>query len=120
MQRPASATDGSQTHESTPPPAFEAAVRELQLVVAGLEGGELSLEESLTAFERGTRLLKGCFSQLDDAERRIEIVISGTAEPVEVAPFDATATIESQPGTAGKRRGSRKKDAAGDEPGLFE
>ena len=51
---------------------FEEALRQLEEIVGKLEGGELSLEESMTAFEQGTRLCQLCNAKLTKAEKKIE------------------------------------------------
>ncbi len=55
-------------------PAFEAALAELEKIVASMESGQLSLEESLAAYRRGTELLKACQQQLQDAEQQVRIL----------------------------------------------
>jgi exodeoxyribonuclease VII small subunit len=52
--------------------SFEEALRELEQTVAQLESGELSLDASLTLFERGQRLAAHCGQLLDKAQLRIE------------------------------------------------
>ncbi len=54
------------------PVDFEAALAELEEVVARMEGGSLSLEESLAAFERGIKLARECQAALRSAELRIK------------------------------------------------
>jgi len=56
---------------------FEEALSRLESIVEKLESGELSLEESLAAFEEGIRLSRICSKQLEEAERKIEILIKG-------------------------------------------
>lgn len=51
---------------------FEQALQELESVVAQLEAGDLTLEESLNLFERGQVLAKRCATQLEDATLRVE------------------------------------------------
>jgi exodeoxyribonuclease VII small subunit len=51
---------------------FETALRELQEVVARLEAGDLTLEESLALFERGQQLATYCNHQLEQATLRVE------------------------------------------------
>jgi exodeoxyribonuclease VII small subunit len=51
------------------PQNFEEALRELEGLVARLESGEVPLEESLTAFEKGQRLLRFCEEKLSKAEQ---------------------------------------------------
>ncbi len=64
-------------------PNLEDALNDLEQIVADLEDGKLSLEESLELFEKGVRLVRLCSSKLDTAEQRIE---SLTGEvPVDLA-----------------------------------
>lgn len=75
--------DAPEAHE----PAFEDLVAELDALVGQLEGGQLSLEDSLAAFERGMHLSKRAAAILDAAEHRIE-QLTGSAEAPVVRPFD--------------------------------
>lgn len=59
----------------TPALRFEDALARLEAIVRALEAGNLSLEDSLRAFEEGTALLRLCARQLQDAERRVEILL---------------------------------------------
>lgn len=54
---------------------FEASLQELEKIVRRLENGDLPLEESLKLFEDGVRLSRECQERLDQAERRIEILL---------------------------------------------
>lgn len=56
-----------------PPTTFEAALKELEKVVASLENGQLPLEEALAAYQRGAELLRFCQEKLSDAEQRIRV-----------------------------------------------
>ena len=63
--------------------SFEASLQELEKIVRRLEDGDLPLEESLKLFEDGVRLSRECQERLDQAERRIEILLQDeTGEPV--------------------------------------
>ncbi len=55
-------------------PNFEETLRELESLVEQMEQGELSLEESVKAFERGIELTRACQKALDDAEQKVEIL----------------------------------------------
>ncbi len=71
------------------PQTFEVGLAELEKTVAALESGELTLEDSLAAFERGVGLVKTLNERLGAVERRIEVLTrdgSGTlrARPLEV------------------------------------
>ncbi|AET64032.1 exodeoxyribonuclease VII small subunit [Methanothrix harundinacea] len=60
--------------------SLEASLAELEGIVRSLEEGELTLEESLKAFERGVSLIRRCNSLLDGAEQRIEILVGELPE----------------------------------------
>jgi exodeoxyribonuclease VII small subunit len=55
---------------------FEEAFAELEQVVTQLEGGSLTLEDSLTLFERGQTLAAACRQKLDQAELKVEQITS--------------------------------------------
>ena len=59
-------------------PTFEAALAELEQVVADMEAGQLPLEESLAAYKRGAELLQQCRSRLEDAQQQVRILEEGT------------------------------------------
>jgi exodeoxyribonuclease VII small subunit len=59
------------------PQNFEAALAELDVLVEKMESGQLPLEESLTAYQRGTELLKFCEGVLKDAEQKIKVLDGG-------------------------------------------
>ena len=77
--------------EQTAPADFERSLAELETIVAKLEQGDLSLDESLRHFERGVQLTRVCQSALKQAEQKVEILLrkSGASEQFEAAPFDA-------------------------------
>ncbi|MCA9471799.1 MAG: exodeoxyribonuclease VII small subunit [Nitrospirales bacterium] len=54
---------------------FEQALARLETIVTELERGELPLDESLKIFEEGIKLSKTCLKVLDDAERKVEILV---------------------------------------------
>jgi exodeoxyribonuclease VII small subunit len=56
---------------------FESALAELENIVARMEGGQLSLEQSLTAYKRGAELLKFCQVQLADAQQQVKVLEAG-------------------------------------------
>lgn len=67
---------------------FEEALKELEGVVERLEQGDLPLEEALRLFEQGVRLSRLCHAKLNEAQRRVEILLREggemTARPFEV------------------------------------
>jgi exodeoxyribonuclease VII small subunit len=54
---------------------FEDAMARLETIVSELEKGDLPLDQSLKIFEEGIKLSKTCLKMLDDAERKVEILI---------------------------------------------
>jgi exodeoxyribonuclease VII small subunit len=65
---------------------FEEALGRLEDIVKKMEAGDMTLEESLKAFEEGIKLARLCSRRLDEAERRVEILLKQEEEPV-VKPF---------------------------------
>jgi exodeoxyribonuclease VII small subunit len=63
---------------------FEQQMRDLEQLVGQLEHGELSLDEALKAFERGTKLVAACKAQLAQAEMKVEKVINAAGETAEI------------------------------------
>src|SRR5690349_9495693 len=57
-------------------PTFEQALEMLQAIVLDLEEGQIGLADSLARYELGVKLLRQCYSQLERAERRIELLSS--------------------------------------------
>ncbi len=55
--------------------SLEGSLAELEKIVRALEEGDLTLEESLKAFERGVSLVRRCNALLDGAEQKIEILV---------------------------------------------
>ncbi len=62
---------------SVSPKSFESALAELDQLVEKMESGQLPLEESLSAYQRGTELLKFCEGVLKDAEQKIKVLDGG-------------------------------------------
>lgn len=65
---------------------FEKAMARLEEIVEALEKGELSLEDSLKIFEEGIRLSQVCMSKLDEAEKRVEILMKDKGKTL-LKPF---------------------------------
>jgi len=68
---------------------FEAALAELEGLVEKMETGELSLEDSLAAFERGVKLTRHCQSALQAAELKVKVLTeSGDLEDLDIEDVD--------------------------------
>jgi exodeoxyribonuclease VII small subunit len=65
------------------PGSFEAALAELEGIVAAMEGGQLPLKESLIAYKRGAELLQYCQSTLKDAEQQVHVYERGLLKAFE-------------------------------------
>ncbi|MGD0627549.1 MAG: exodeoxyribonuclease VII small subunit [Thermodesulfobacteriota bacterium] len=66
---------------------FEEAFQKLESIVKKLEDGKLSLEESLKAFEEGVRLSRFCSKKLDEAEKKVEILLKDSNGRLSPKPF---------------------------------
>jgi exodeoxyribonuclease VII small subunit len=67
---------------------FEAALRRLEEIVEELEKGDIPLEQSLKLFEEGIKLSRLCTKRLEDAERRVDILLKDKAGNVIEQPFE--------------------------------
>lgn len=66
---------------------FEDALQKLEGIVKKLEDGKLNLEESLKAFEEGMRLSRFCSKKLDEAEKKVEILLKDSGGRLVTKPF---------------------------------
>jgi exodeoxyribonuclease VII small subunit len=67
---------------------FEEALGRLEGIVSKLEGGDLELEESLKLFEEGIRLSHFCNKKLDEAERKVEVLVKNSEGVLKRHPFE--------------------------------
>jgi exodeoxyribonuclease VII small subunit len=77
------------------PDSYEAALAELDGLVARMEGGSLSLEESLAAYRRGAVLVRFCQQQLEKVEQQVRVLDGETLRPV---PLNTTTGSSAQSG----------------------
>ena len=84
---------------------FESSLAALEKIVRELERGELPLEKSLELFERGVRLSRECQERLQEAERRIEVLLQRDGEG------HATSVIGALEGGEFDGRAGEKADA---------
>ncbi|MES2365479.1 MAG: exodeoxyribonuclease VII small subunit [Pseudomonadota bacterium] len=66
---------------STQPQSFEAAMAELERIVADMESGQLALQQSLAAYQRGAELLQFCQQALADAQQQVQVLENGMLKP---------------------------------------
>jgi exodeoxyribonuclease VII small subunit len=97
-----------------PKERFEDALEKLEKIVSKLEGGEISLEESLKLFEEGIRLSRFCSQKLEEAEKKVEILLRDKEGQWKTEPFEPLAS----PGQVSRE--SSTQDPSGDEGGPSE
>lgn len=66
---------------------FEESLKKLEELVKKMEAGDLTLDESLKAFEEGIRLIRFCTRKLDETERKVEILLRDEQGDVTAVPF---------------------------------
>ena len=91
--------------------SFEENLAELDRIVAELEGGELGLSDALARYEQGVNSLHACQKQLNEAERKIELLsgVDANGNPI-TEPFDDEAgETLAEKGAARSRRRSNKR-----------
>ena len=91
MNQGASGTLSSMSKSSKlePPASFEAALAELEKIVAGMESGKLSLEQSLAAHARGLELAQYCQSVLARAQQQVKVLEANSLKNFPGADDDA-------------------------------
>src|SRR3989304_8483007 len=80
-----------------PKEKFEDALNKLEKIVSKLEEGDIPLEESLKLFEEGIRLSRFCNQKLDEAEKKVEILLKGKNGLLKAHPFDPSASSGQAP-----------------------
>lgn len=75
------------------PKTFEASLEALEEIVQQLEGGDLPLEKSLELFEDGIRLSRQCQERLNQAERRIEVLLRDNQGRPVVTEFEGASAM---------------------------
>ena len=68
--------------------SFEDALSEIKVIIEKLEGGNLSLEESLIVFERGIELITLCYKKLGEVQKKVEILVEGTDREILQKEFE--------------------------------
>ena len=76
------------TKKDKPDFNFESALKNLEQLVSSMENGELSLEDSLKAFEKGIKLTRECQTALKEAEQKIQILINEEGDTEQIKAKD--------------------------------
>ena len=66
---------------------FEEAIADLEQVVEQLESGDLSLEDSLAAFEKGVGLVRYCNQKLSEVEKKVELLVKDKQGQLQLKAF---------------------------------
>jgi exodeoxyribonuclease VII small subunit len=75
---------------------FEAALEELENVVERLESGDLSLEDSLAAFEKGVGLVQYCNQKLTEVEKKVEFLLNDKEGRLQLKTLDMASRSEDE------------------------
>ncbi|PVY81364.1 exodeoxyribonuclease VII small subunit [Cupriavidus alkaliphilus] len=75
-------TDNTADAASAPPASYEAAMAELETLVASMESGELPLEASLAAYRRGAELVRYCQQKLERVEQQVRVLEGDALRPL--------------------------------------
>ena len=86
-RKPAADPSANATGDASPVADFEASLDQLEQLVGKMEHGEMSLEESLAAYERGVGLYRRCQAALEQAELRVRL-LSDPDRPDRSEPFE--------------------------------
>jgi len=70
------------------PVSFEIALKELEGIVKQLETGEAKLEEAIELFERGMKLTHYCSQKLEEAEKKVEMLVKDSQGQYRAVPFE--------------------------------
>lgn len=70
---------------------FEEAMKRLEEIVEKLEKGDLPLEEAMSAFGEGVGLVRFCHEKLEEAEKKVQMLVQGEDGRWITAPFDKPA-----------------------------
>ena len=100
-------------------PNFEKDLEKLEEIVAALEEGGLSLDESLRRFEEGVTLARRCEKALTEAEKKIEILVKNAEGKLEPQPFGEAPAPEAEEGEANHRDASESDEEDGGDKGLL-
>jgi exodeoxyribonuclease VII small subunit len=81
---------------------FEEQLENLESIVTRIDSGELSLEESIDAFERGVKLVRSLNHKLDEVERRVEVLTRGAGGDLKSSAYEGETDVADLGGTVKK------------------
>ncbi len=74
-------TKSNSTAATPPPTTYEAALEELEQLVARLESGDMPLEQLMGGYQRGAELLRYCRARLESVENQVKVLEAGVLKP---------------------------------------
>lgn len=83
---------------------FEEALKKLEKIVAELEDGNLSLDESLQKYEEGISLSKMCSKKLEIAKKKVELLLKSEDGSFDLKPFDEKSVEDDKESAPKKKR----------------
>ena len=83
----------SKSAATAAPPAFEAALAQLESLVTRLESGDLPLDEALRTFEQGVQLTRECQAALAAAQQKVQLLLQ-RGDSITFEDIDATSALE--------------------------
>jgi len=108
------------TETAEPQPTFEQAYERLTAIAAELEGGEISLDQSIERYEEGMKLIARCQKILEQAEAKIELLAKRADGTLEGEPFVRAEATEVPDAPKSVRRKPADDDEGDDDSdGLF-
>lgn len=87
---------------------FEDDLKDLEGIVTQIDSGDLSLEESISAFERGVTLVRSLNQKLDEVERKVELLMRSAQGELRTAPYEG----------AGANKGNEEASKDDESPDL--
>jgi exodeoxyribonuclease VII small subunit len=95
----------------TKPKKFEEELKDLEEIVGKIDSGELTLEDSIGAFERGVALVRSLNQKLDEIEKKVEVLSRNSQGDLRTAPYEGLEEESAAP-PARRENSARDKSAA--------
>jgi exodeoxyribonuclease VII small subunit len=97
---------------STKPKKFEEELKDLEEIVGKIDSGELTLEDSIGAFERGVALVRSLNQKLDEIEKKVEVLSRNSQGDLKTARYEGLE--EESPAPPARRENSARGKGAAD------
>ena len=93
------------------PKKFEEELKDLEEIVGKIDSGELTLEDSIAAFERGVALVRSLNQKLDEIEKKVEVLSRNSQGDLKTVPYEGLEEENAAP-PARRENPTREKSAA--------